>query len=103
MTDDFYPNGGNTCADCNPTQPEKASEWRPGNGPNPSGGNVNSMCNPPPDRKNEIWVCGHTRKCGWKGKQSELVFVEDKDRFKIKSSTGTCPKCGNDAFYVRAE
>lgn len=54
----------------------------------------------------EIWVCGHTKKCGWSGLQSELVYVADNPgRFKLPSSTGTCPKCGQHkkGFYVRKQ
>jgi len=44
----------------------------------------------------DILACGHTKKCGWKGRQGDLVFVPDpKSKFiKINRSNGTCPKCG---------
>lgn len=50
------------------------------------------------------WYCGHTKKCGWHGPDSELVHVEDKRRFAevaLKCTVGTCPKCGSKKFYLR--
>ena len=51
----------------------------------------------------EIWVCGHTRKCGWKGLEHERLDAPCK-RFStggLKVTAQVCPKCGNDEFYVR--
>lgn len=52
--------------------------------------------------KQEIWICCHTRKCGWRGQNSELSSVRDKEgRFALPSWTSVCPKCGGKEFYVR--
>ena len=50
----------------------------------------------------EIWVCGHTKKCGWSGPQSELKYIEVESA-PLKVSKGSCPKCGQvkTGFYVR--
>jgi hypothetical protein len=57
----------------------------------------------PTMKTDELWVCGHTRKCGWSGAHSELVQIPDKRmaHLAIKCTKGTCPKCGGDSFYVR--
>jgi uncharacterized protein (DUF983 family) len=47
-------------------------------------------------KSTEVWHCGHTRKCQWKGPHESLV--QRPERF---GTTGTCPRCGNDEFYVR--
>lgn len=49
-----------------------------------------------PFNKNEIYVCGHTRKCKWKG-----LLSEQKQRRDEIGYTYICPRCGNDSFYVR--
>ncbi|MDE2100815.1 MAG: hypothetical protein KGL39_26450 [Patescibacteria group bacterium] len=50
----------------------------------------------------EIWVCGHTKKCGWSDPQSELKYIEE-DKLPLKTYRGSCPKCGQTktGFYVR--
>lgn len=50
----------------------------------------------------EIWVCGHTKKCGWSGPQSELKYIEV-EIAPLRVSKGSCPKCGQvkTGFYVR--
>jgi hypothetical protein len=47
----------------------------------------------------EIWVCSHTRKCGWVGRSGELKYVPSKDW--PRCSVGVCPKCGDSSFYIR--
>lgn len=50
-------------------------------------------------RADEIWVCAHTRKCQWQGRYEDLI---DQPCRKIRGMTKqVCPKCKNDAFYVR--
>lgn len=51
----------------------------------------------------EVWVCGHTRKCRWKGTEKELVYVPSTDRLSniLGVTKATCPRCGGDSFYVR--
>lgn len=53
--------------------------------------------------KNEIWLCSHTKKCGWKGQEQDLVYIPTRKYKSINSTTGTCPKCGNKTFYVRCQ
>jgi len=48
----------------------------------------------------EIWSCDHTRKCGWEGRQDDLLQVPDR-AMGPGVTQGVCPKCGNDEFYVR--
>ena len=50
----------------------------------------------------EIWVCGHTKKCGWSGPQSELKYIKVESS-PLRVSKGSCPKCGQvkTGFYVR--
>lgn len=48
----------------------------------------------------EIWICGHTVKCGWQGQNHELIYIPDSSK-SLRCTTGTCPKCGNNAFWIR--
>lgn len=52
-----------------------------------------------------IWICAHTQKCGWWGEEKDLVYVPKKgdDTSRIKSSTGTCPRCGGQSFTLKNE
>lgn len=54
--------------------------------------------------ESDVYVCGHTKKCGWKGFNRELIQVPDvkfNKQHNIKSTRGTCPKCGCGEFYIR--
>jgi len=46
----------------------------------------------------EVWICCHTKKCGWQGQWQELNFVRQQDRI---SELGKCPLCGSQSFYLR--
>lgn len=50
--------------------------------------------------QDDIYICGHTRKCKWKGSRSQLVDRPEPNS-PILCWTQVCPRCGNDAFYVR--
>lgn len=59
-----------------------------------------------PGHTEELWVCGHTKKCGWKGKKEEILHVPIPAKSKLfvkglNASQSSCPKCGNHEFYVR--
>ena len=59
---------------------------------------LNCKCEPPAASAGstaEIWRCGHTRKCEWKGSRDELA--EERRDGLIQH---VCPRCGNDEFYV---
>lgn len=47
----------------------------------------------------EIWSCCHRRKCGWRGKESELKAVRNHD-IRIPCWDRVCPKCNGDSFYI---
>jgi hypothetical protein len=46
----------------------------------------------------EIWVCGHTRKCGWRGLESELDWSASVGMLQTRQ--GICPECGHDEFQI---
>lgn len=54
---------------------------------------------------NELWVCGHTRKCGWKGRFYDLKSKPDpmSERVGIPVTKSVCPKCDGDSFYIRTK
>jgi len=48
----------------------------------------------------EMWICCHTRKCGWEGRQEQLLQVPHRE-LGPGAAKGVCPKCGSEEFYVR--
>lgn len=53
----------------------------------------------PIPKEHELYVCEHSRKCGWRGRNAELV--EKPDSKWPGSCTLTCPNCGGESFYIR--
>lgn len=57
----------------------------------------------------KIVQCGHTKKCGWIGRESDFVYIQtardtrSMKRNGIVSTTGSCPKCGGIEFYYPKE
>lgn len=64
---------------------------------------IDNLSTTQPTAPVELWVCGRTKKCGWKGLQTDLVYVPDLkcSRQDLNPKVGTCPKCGRRDFYVR--
>lgn len=45
----------------------------------------------------DLYVCSHTRKCGWRGSYAQLSSRPSGSN----CTRQICPKCGNHEFYVR--
>lgn len=51
----------------------------------------------------ELWHCGHTRKCGWVGRATELVEVPAGKGWPETATRSSCPRCGSVTFYIRQQ